>query len=372
VSDCGTRNPAPAGLPPGARTAGRAGRRPTRPHVRARRAAAWVPHGGAGPRPPPARPGPRPTNTCARLRRPRVRWPSWPALRAVTTEFENVPAACAAARWRHRAVSPPADAVAVCQHRAAEKAHFAAAGVPCAPHAVLSTATADLRPCVSAALLPGILKTASAGLRRQGPAPRDRRRVGGCLCGAGRRALRAGAAPAPGGEISVVVARGATAAMGAPAGAAEPAPRRHPGRHPGAAPDVERRCRGRRPAHGRPAWPPRCSTSACCASSSSCWPTAAAGQRDGAAPAQLGPLQHRRLRRVAVRAAGAHAGGPAAGAAAPALAGGDAQPAGRPVVRRRPTAQPHEPDWAAVLALPGVHLHLYGKAEPRAGARWAT
>jgi hypothetical protein len=35
--------------------------------------------------------------------------------------------------------------------------------------------------------------------------------------------------------------------------------------------------------------------------------TAAGGQRDGAAPAQLGPLQHRRLRRVAVRAAGAHA-----------------------------------------------------------------
>jgi 5-(carboxyamino)imidazole ribonucleotide synthase len=24
-----------------------------------------------------------------------------------------------------------------------------------------------------------------------------------------------------------------------------------------------------------------------------------------------------------------------------------------------------EPDWARVLALPGVHLHLYGKATPR-------
>jgi D-alanine-D-alanine ligase-like ATP-grasp enzyme len=48
--------------------------------------------------------------------------------------------------------------------------------------------------------------------------------------------------------------------------------------------------------------------------------TAAGGQRDGAAPAQLGPLQHRRLRRVAVRAAGALPGRPAAGGAAPALA----------------------------------------------------
>ena len=28
-----------------------------------------------------------------------------------------------------------------------------------------------------------------------------------------------------------------------------------------------------------------------------------------------------------------------------------------------------EPDWAGVLALPGVHLHLYGKAEARAGRK---
>jgi 5-(carboxyamino)imidazole ribonucleotide synthase len=29
----------------------------------------------------------------------------------------------------------------------------------------------------------------------------------------------------------------------------------------------------------------------------------------------------------------------------------------------------HEPDWAAVLALPGVHLHLYGKTQPRRGRK---
>ena len=28
-----------------------------------------------------------------------------------------------------------------------------------------------------------------------------------------------------------------------------------------------------------------------------------------------------------------------------------------------------EPDWAAVLALPGAHLHLYGKAEARRGRK---
>jgi 5-(carboxyamino)imidazole ribonucleotide synthase len=30
---------------------------------------------------------------------------------------------------------------------------------------------------------------------------------------------------------------------------------------------------------------------------------------------------------------------------------------------------PVEPDWASVLAVPGAHLHLYGKAEPRAGRK---
>ena len=30
---------------------------------------------------------------------------------------------------------------------------------------------------------------------------------------------------------------------------------------------------------------------------------------------------------------------------------------------------PLEPDWAAVLALPGAHLHLYGKTEARHGRK---
>ncbi len=29
----------------------------------------------------------------------------------------------------------------------------------------------------------------------------------------------------------------------------------------------------------------------------------------------------------------------------------------------------HDPDWAAVLALPGAHLHLYGKTEARRGRK---
>jgi 5-(carboxyamino)imidazole ribonucleotide synthase len=32
-------------------------------------------------------------------------------------------------------------------------------------------------------------------------------------------------------------------------------------------------------------------------------------------------------------------------------------------------AQASEPAWAQVLALPGVHLHLYGKTEARRGRK---
>jgi 5-(carboxyamino)imidazole ribonucleotide synthase len=32
-------------------------------------------------------------------------------------------------------------------------------------------------------------------------------------------------------------------------------------------------------------------------------------------------------------------------------------------------AAPRDPPWAAVLALPGAHLHLYGKSEPRRGRK---
>jgi 5-(carboxyamino)imidazole ribonucleotide synthase len=88
---------------------------------------------------------------------------------AVTTEFENVPAAALRTLALERPVAPPADAVMVCQHRAREKAAFAAAAVPCAPHALLD-ADSDLGAPALAALLPGILKTASLGYDGKGQA----------------------------------------------------------------------------------------------------------------------------------------------------------------------------------------------------------
>ncbi|MES2608781.1 MAG: 5-(carboxyamino)imidazole ribonucleotide synthase [Pseudomonadota bacterium] len=85
---------------------------------------------------------------------------------AVTTEFENVPATALAALGALRPVSPAADAVAVAQDRAQEKAHFVRCGVPCAPYAVIETA--EQLAAVQADLLPGILKTARMGYDGKG------------------------------------------------------------------------------------------------------------------------------------------------------------------------------------------------------------
>ncbi len=91
---------------------------------------------------------------------------------AVTTEFENVPADSLAQLAAARAVSPMADAVAIAQDRIREKAHFArcapASGVAPAPYAVI-TSEAELA-AVPATLLPGILKTARLGYDGKGQA----------------------------------------------------------------------------------------------------------------------------------------------------------------------------------------------------------
>ena len=83
---------------------------------------------------------------------------------AITTEFENVPAD-ALARLSPKA-SPAANAVAVAQDRAREKAHFVACGVPVAPHAVIETPEQLAQ--VRDDLLPGILKTARMGYDGKG------------------------------------------------------------------------------------------------------------------------------------------------------------------------------------------------------------
>ena len=86
---------------------------------------------------------------------------------AITTEFENVPAQALADLANQRVVTAPGSAaVAICQDRAAEKAHFQSSQVPCAPYQVIES-EAQLR-AVSADLLPGILKTSQMGYDGRG------------------------------------------------------------------------------------------------------------------------------------------------------------------------------------------------------------
>jgi 5-(carboxyamino)imidazole ribonucleotide synthase len=115
---------------------------------------------------------------------------------AITTEFENVPAEALNQLAQSRPVAPSGAAVAIAQDRAAEKAHFVQCGVPCAPYAVIETSeqlaaildaeasAAQGRPkqagapsggsavhavtSVGASLLPGILKTARMGYDGKG------------------------------------------------------------------------------------------------------------------------------------------------------------------------------------------------------------
>ena len=89
---------------------------------------------------------------------------------AITTEFENVPADALQTLARTRPVAPGAAVVAIAQNRIEEKSHFTAcadvSGVTCAPYAVIQT-EADLK-AVPSALLPGIVKTARMGYDGKG------------------------------------------------------------------------------------------------------------------------------------------------------------------------------------------------------------
>lgn len=85
---------------------------------------------------------------------------------AITTEFENVPAGALATLGAARPTAPSADAVAIAQDRIQEKAHLALSGVPVAPYAVIESAAALA--AVADDLLPGILKTSRLGYDGKG------------------------------------------------------------------------------------------------------------------------------------------------------------------------------------------------------------
>jgi 5-(carboxyamino)imidazole ribonucleotide synthase len=85
---------------------------------------------------------------------------------AITTEFENVPAAALTKLSQQRPVAPGPYAVSIAQDRAREKAHFTRVHVPCAPHAVIESARHLAG--VGDDLLPGVLKTSRLGYDGKG------------------------------------------------------------------------------------------------------------------------------------------------------------------------------------------------------------
>lgn len=86
--------------------------------------------------------------------------------KAVTTEFENVPAASLAFLAQSIRVSPSADAVSIAQDRIQEKRYISASGLDVAPYLTIES-FADLDQDLSGCL-PGILKLARLGYDGKG------------------------------------------------------------------------------------------------------------------------------------------------------------------------------------------------------------
>ena len=88
---------------------------------------------------------------------------------AVTTEFENAPAAALDALAHRTVVRPSGASVAIAQDRRREKEFFAAKGLPCGPFAFIES-PADIDAAVEKVKLPALLKTARFGYDGKGQA----------------------------------------------------------------------------------------------------------------------------------------------------------------------------------------------------------
>jgi 5-(carboxyamino)imidazole ribonucleotide synthase len=138
---------------------------------------------------------------------------------AVTTEFENVPAAALAFLAARVRVRPHPDSVAIAQDRIREKTFLRDAGVPTAPFHPVCDADA-LEAAWESIGAPALLKTSRLGYDGKGQATVESREearrayagFGGVPCVLERRLTLEG-------ELSVVLARGADGALAAfPAG----------------------------------------------------------------------------------------------------------------------------------------------------------
>ena len=109
----------------------------------------------------------------------------------VTFEFENVPAAAAAAAEAQAIVRPNGRALSIAQHRIREKTFLVEHGLPVPPFASVRS-DAELRAAVEHVGCPAVLKTAAWGYDGKGP---------DADCAGERRARRVGGARTPGRDL---------------------------------------------------------------------------------------------------------------------------------------------------------------------------
>lgn len=282
---------------------------------------------------------------------------------AITTEFENVPAETLAILAEQVAVHPSAAAVSVCQDRIAEKTFLKTHGLPHGPFVEINS-LADLQAAPSH-LFPGILKAARLGYDGKGQAVvEDRASAEAAWLALGSvRCILEAKLPLDY-EISVVLARGQDGSVKA-------------------FPSAENRHRnGILDVSIVPAWGSAClADTACEVAEKLAGCLGYVGtlgveffvSRGQLIVNEMAPRPHnsghytldacatnqfqqqvRALCGLPLGDARAHS------AAVMVNLLGDLWFEG---------SQEREPDWAALLALPGLCLHLYGKQSPRAGRK---
>ena len=282
---------------------------------------------------------------------------------AVTTEFENVPAETLATLAEHVPVHPSAAAVSVCQDRIAEKTFLKTHGLPHGPFTEINSLD-DLREA-PAHLFPGILKAARLGYDGKGQAVvNDRAAAEAAWIELGSvRCILEAKLPLDY-EISVVLARGQDGRVKA-------------------FPSAENRHRnGILDVSVVPAWGSACLTDNACEVAeklADCLGYVGTlgveffVTRGQLVVNEMAPRPHnsghytmdacatnqfqqqvRALCGLPLGESRAHSAAVMVNLLGDLWFDGDRQ---------------REPDWAALLAIPGLCLHLYGKQSPRAGRK---
>lgn len=135
------------------------------------------------------------------------------AVAVVTFEFENVPAATAAAAAERAPVRPDGQILHITQHRRREKAFLAERGFPVAPFRAIETAS-DLPEAVARLGVPAILKTAGFGYDGKGQTRIESLPAAeAAFAAAGGQAMVLEAFVDFQDELSVIVARGLDGAL---------------------------------------------------------------------------------------------------------------------------------------------------------------